>query len=104
MTKKSVKVIFDTNIWISFLIGKRLQSIKQYISKEKIIIVTTEQLLTEIKTVTNREKMKKYFPRESVKELIKLLETISEKYEISPTHFISRDPKCPFKNNQYIYG
>ena len=94
--KKRIKVIFDTNIWISFLTGKRLQSIKQYISEDKIVIVTKQQLLTEIKTVTNREKMKKYFPRESVKELIKLLETISENYQISTTHFISRDPKDNF--------
>ena len=32
MINKSVKVIFDTNVWISFLIGKRLTKIDQYIS------------------------------------------------------------------------
>jgi hypothetical protein len=96
MTSKSVKVIFDTNIWISFLIGKRLSKIKRYISDGSITIITTEQLLEEIKTVTSREKLKNYFPRESVKELIELLETISEKVEIKPTHFINRDPKDNF--------
>src|ERR1035437_6987477 len=96
MTSKSVKVIFDTNIWISFLIGKRLAKIKQYISDGSITIITTEQLLLEIKTVTNREKLKKYFPKESVKELIELLETIAEKVEIEQTHSISRDPKDNF--------
>lgn len=70
MTNKSVKVIFDTNVWISFLIGKRLAKIKQHISDKSIIIITTEQLLLEIKNVTSREKLKKYFPKESVKELI----------------------------------
>lgn len=79
MTAKSIKVIFDTNVWISFLIGKRLSKIKRHISDRNITIITTEQLLTEIKTVTNREKLKKYFPKESVKELIELLETIAEK-------------------------
>ncbi|GAB1450489.1 hypothetical protein MASR2M47_05450 [Draconibacterium sp.] len=69
MKNKVVKVIFDTNVWISFLIGKRLARIKQYISEGSITIVITEQLLTEIKMVTNREKLKKYFPKESVKEL-----------------------------------
>jgi uncharacterized protein len=28
MKNKEVKVIFDTNVWISFLIGKRLSKIK----------------------------------------------------------------------------
>ena len=82
MINKNIKVIFDTNVWISFLIGKRLAKIKQHISNGSIVIVTTEQLLTEIKTVTNREKLKKYFPKESVKELIELLEIIAEKVEI----------------------
>jgi len=91
-----VKVIFDTNVWISFLIGRRLSKIRQHISNDSIKVIITEQLLTEIKTVTNREKIKKYFPKESVKELIELLETIGEKFEIKPTHFINRDPKDNF--------
>jgi putative PIN family toxin of toxin-antitoxin system len=96
MTNKSVRVIFDTNVWISFLIGKRLTKIRRHISEGSITIVTTEQLLTEIKEVTGREKIKKYFPKESVDELIELLETIAVKFEIKPTHFINRDPKDNF--------
>ena len=40
--------------------------------------------------------MEKYFPKESVVELIELLETIAEEVEIQPTHFINRDPKDNF--------
>ena len=96
MTTKSVKVIIDTNIWISFLIGRRLAKIKRHITNGSITIIITEQLLSEINTVTNRDKLKKYFPRESVREFIELLETIGEKVEIEPTHFICRDPKDNF--------
>ena len=52
--------------------------------------------MTEIKDVTGRERLKKYFPQESVTELLELLETIAEKVEIKPTHFINRDPKDNF--------
>ena len=83
MTGKIVRVIFDTNVWISFLIGKRLLKIKKYISAGSIIIITTEQLLTEIKLVTARKRLKKYFPQDSVMELIELLETIGEKINVS---------------------
>lgn len=96
MKNKDVKVIFDTNVWISFLVGKRLAKIKQYISDGSITIITTEQLLTEIQMVTNRKKLIKYFPEESVKELVELLETIAKKVKIKPTHFINRDPKDNF--------
>jgi uncharacterized protein len=58
--------------------------------------VTTELLLQEMKAVTGRERLKKYFPKESVIELIELLETIAEMVEIRPTHFESRDPKDNF--------
>lgn len=96
MKGKNIKVIFDTNVWISFLIGKRLSFIKNYIADGQILIVINQQLLNEIKDVTRREKLKKYFPRESVNEFIELLETIAEPIEIKPTHFINRDPKDNF--------
>ncbi len=46
--------------------------------------------------VTKREKLKKYFPRDSVIELIELLDTIARKVEIKPTHFVNRDAKDNF--------
>ena len=96
MTDRNIRVIFDTNVWISFLIGKRLTKIKQYIVNKNITIVVTDQLLTELKIVTSREKLKKYFPKNSVTDLIELLEAIAEHIKIEPTHFINRDPKDNF--------
>jgi putative PIN family toxin of toxin-antitoxin system len=40
--------------------------------------------------------LRKYFPEKSVDELLEFLETIAEKVEITPTHFINRDPKDNF--------
>jgi putative PIN family toxin of toxin-antitoxin system len=73
-----------------------LAKIKQHIENGSITIVVTEQLLTELKIVTSREKIKKYFPKNSVKELIELLETIADNVTIEDTHFINRDPKDNF--------
>ena len=104
MTAKNIRVIFDTNVWISFLIGKRLSSIQKYKSSGEIIIVITEQLLKEIKEVTDRDTLKKYFSREKVVQLIELLETISEKVEIKQTHFISRDLKDNFLSDLIYFS
>lgn len=76
MGNKEIKVIFDTNVWISFLIGKRLKIIKQYISDGSIIIVTSDQLLTEIKMVTNREKLKNIFPGKALKNWLNYLKLL----------------------------
>jgi len=96
MKAKNIKVIFDTNVWISFLIGKRLSSIKSHIVNKQIIIIVTQQLLTKIREVTGRQKLKKYFPKESVIELIEFLEIIAVNVKIKPKHFINRDKKDNF--------
>ncbi|WP_310990971.1 putative toxin-antitoxin system toxin component, PIN family [Aequorivita marina] len=96
MTKKSVKVIFDTNVWISFLIGKRLAGIKKLITRGDIKLIYTEQLLAEIKRVTQRASLRKYFPEKNVIELLEFMETIGHNTQIEPIHFINRDPKDNF--------
>jgi len=39
MKSKNSRVIFDTNVWISFLIGKRLSFIKSYIANGQILLL-----------------------------------------------------------------
>src|SRR2546428_6551634 len=91
--KSSNKVIFDTNIWISFLIGKKLQFIKDLIINERLVLVLSEQLLLEIRMVTQRPKLKKYFPEQKVEELIEFLLVVGQKHEAATVHQLSRDPK-----------
>jgi len=49
-----VKIVIDTNIWISFLIGKILKNLKEHIFNEKIEIITSEEQIKEILTVLRR--------------------------------------------------
>jgi uncharacterized protein len=94
--RKSFKVIFDTNIWISFLIGKRLQFIKDLIGSQQLIIILSERLLLELKLVTQRPKLKKYFPEQKVEELIRFLLVIGQVHEPNVSNYLSRDPKDDF--------
>jgi putative PIN family toxin of toxin-antitoxin system len=95
-SQKPSKVIIDTNLWISFLIGKELQNLKDLIVTEKIQLVTTDQLLNELKIVVARPKLQKYFDHEKVTELISLLDIVSEKVKIKKIEQICRDPKDDF--------
>ncbi len=94
--QKSVKVIFDTNIWISFLIGKKLQFVKDLIVSQQFIIILSDQLILELQTVTQRPKLKKYFPSQKVDELIQFLMVVGQKIEAEERNNISRDPKDNF--------
>jgi len=95
MKEKNIRVIFDTNVWVSFLIGKSLSILKQYIIEGNITIIMSQQLIDELYEVTGRE-LKKYFPKKSVNELIDLLEIIAENVVIKPTHKLCRDVKDNF--------
>ncbi len=96
LSRKPSRVIIDTNLWISFLIGRELQNLKGLILNEKIKLLTTSQLIEELKIVTAREKLKKYFNQEKVAELISLLEIISEKIKIKKVEEVCRDVKDDF--------
>ena len=51
-----MKVLFDTNLWISFMIGKRLVSLADVLCRHDIQIYMSEQLLGEIRDVISRPK------------------------------------------------
>lgn len=95
-SQRPSKIIVDTNLWISFLIGKELQNLKDLITTEKVRLITTDQLITEIKIVTARPKLHKYFDQEKIAELISFLEIVSEKVKIKNIEAICRDPKDDF--------
>jgi hypothetical protein len=57
------RVVIDTNVMISFLIGKRLRKLKDKLSDSSIRLILTEQLISELKLVTSRPKFKKYFEK-----------------------------------------
>lgn len=91
-----IKVIFDTNIWISYLIGKQLNKLSSALSNQKIQIVLTSQLKEELFEVTKHPKFKKYFKRKKVEELLKLMDIIGLDYEVKDYPNICRDPKDDF--------
>ena len=96
MVGQKIKVIFDTNIWISYLIGQRLKILTELISQNKIQIITSDQLLRELEEVTTRNKFKKYFNPSKVYELLKFLKIIGVHYQESVLSGVCRDPKDDF--------
>lgn len=97
--RRNLKVIFDTNIWISFLIGKKLESIKDLIASQQIILVLSDQLLMELRLVTQRPKLKKYFPEQKVEDLIEFLKAVGQNHHPTGNNLLSRDPKDNFLLN-----
>ena len=93
---KPFKVIIDTNLWVSFLIGKELVSLKELIVNGQVQPVFSKESLEELKQVTQRPKLQKYFPPEKVNELLLFLNAISLFVEIQSNVKVCRDPKDNF--------
>ena len=91
--KPTIKVIIDTNLWISFLIGKELAKLKELIVDRTIQVVLCEQIIEEINLVTQRPKLQKYFPATKVQELLELLRIIGLWIEVTSEVSICRDAK-----------
>jgi uncharacterized protein len=90
---KPIKAIIDTNLWVSFLIGKQLASLKSLLVEGTIQPVFSQQLLDEITIVTQRPKLQKYFSSEKVIDLIVFLESIGLLIEIKSSVSLCRDAK-----------
>jgi len=90
---KSFKVIIDTNIWISFLIGKNLIGLQGYIDSQKILIVTCTEQIQELTEVFKKPKIKKYFTPKQIGEFFDLLDESSVNVVIKTQIDLCRDLK-----------
>ena len=68
-----MNVILDTNIWISFLLGKRLQSVKTVFQNTDIHVYVSQDLITELVFVLSRPKLKRYVSSESIETMWALI-------------------------------
>jgi putative PIN family toxin of toxin-antitoxin system len=90
---KTNKVIIDTNIWISFLIGKNLRHLLQYILDEQFIIVTCKEQLIEFLETVEKPKLKKYFHTEQVTSFFSFLNEYAIVVPVTSTVTLCRDAK-----------
>lgn len=95
---RSFKIIVDTNIWISFLIGKNLKGLQEYIDSKTIIIVTCNEQIQELTEVFKKPKIKKYFTSEQIGEFFELLGESSLNIIIKTKTELCRD----FKDNYLL--
>jgi putative PIN family toxin of toxin-antitoxin system len=90
---KSFKVIIDTNIWISFLIGKNLNGLQNHIENQSIHIITCKEQLIELAEVFKKAKIRKFLTKAQIEEFFELLDESSDCIEIKTKSSICRDSK-----------
>ena len=101
---KSKKVILDTNLWISFLISKRLVFIDNLLFQGKIKLIFSKELIEEFLNVAKRPKFESYFTNDKILDLLRLFDKYGKLIEISSKTEECRDFKDNFLLNLAIDG
>ena len=96
MPIKKLKVVVDTNLWISFLISRKFETIDSLFELNNITLVFSEELLEEFIEVAKRPKFEKYFSLTDLINLLNQIYYVAEFIEVKSEINICRDQKDNF--------
>ena len=68
-----MKIIVDTDLWISFLIGKKTDSLRQLLLRDDIIVYVCRELRDEFISVVSKPKIQKYISLEDIDLILDLM-------------------------------
>ena len=90
-----MKVIIDTNLWISFLIGHQTQLVHRMLTDLRFDVYVCSRLIEEIRNVASRDKIRKYISKTDIDDLLGIINAFCQfatiEAEVPPT--VIRDPK-----------
>lgn len=104
MHNNTIRVVIDTNIWISFLIGKSLIGLTDAIITNRVLILFSDKLFKELSEVLTRPKFKKYFSASTIETLIAILHEKVELIDITEYFNNCRDKKDNFLLDLAVSG
>ncbi len=97
MPRARLRLVVDTNVLISWLIGKRLRELDVLLMEELFQLCLSTRALAEIAEVTRRPKLRKYFTQARAEESIERLGRVAKVLKREPKVIpICRDAKDDF--------
>ncbi len=91
-----LRVIIDTNLWISFLLTNDYAKAGRFFLNDELTLLFSQELLDEFITVAERPKFQKYFPSIALQALLLQLSAKATFIEVHSSVKICRDPKDNF--------
>ena len=68
-----MKVIIDTNLWISFLIGHQTQLVRRMLTDMRFDVYVCARLIEEVIGVATRDKIRKYVTQADIDDLLAII-------------------------------
>lgn len=68
-----MRIILDTKVWISFLIGHHLQTVRSIVTDNRFEVYVCPQLTNEIADVAGRDKIRRHVQDNDVEDLLRVI-------------------------------
>lgn len=91
---EKMKIIIDTNLWISFLLkGKVYKDLLEILASEKTTLISSQLSINEFTSVATRPKFKRYISEKQINSVIGFILQNSQIYSLRNIPSRCRDPK-----------
>lgn len=67
------RIIVDNNLWVSFLIGKKLSALEYLLNSEETVVYVCGELIEEFLSVTSRPKIARYVSADDVRLALQVM-------------------------------
>lgn len=93
---KPLKLIIDTNLWVSFVISRKLNLLDPLLFAGNARLLFSTELITEIQETITKPRLKKYFGTNALEEMLSAFESFIDLIEVESIVTICRDSKDNF--------
>ena len=93
---KLLRLVVDTNLWISFLLTKDYTKLDKILFSGKVTLIFSQELLSEFVDVVNRPKFRKYFSQSDIEDILETIDEYAEFVEVNTEINACRDSKDNF--------
>lgn len=90
---KKIRIIIDTNLCISMLIGKRVAELRPILTSPSYELIISKTLIQEIRIVTARPKFVRYFDSSMMEDFIHFIQENSRSFILDHIPSRCRAPK-----------
>jgi putative PIN family toxin of toxin-antitoxin system len=93
---KPLRLIVDTNLWVSFIISNKLNILDPLLFSEQARLLFSAELIAEIQETITKPRLKKYFGANAFEEMLSVVEPFIDLIKIESIVIVCRDPKDNF--------
>jgi putative PIN family toxin of toxin-antitoxin system len=93
---KPLKLIIDTNLWVSFIISKRQSLLDPFLLNEEARLLFSTELITGIQETIKKPKLTKHFGTNALEEMLSTFEPFIDLIQVENIVTVCRDPNDNF--------